>query len=341
MRIVLHMGQGKTGTTALQRALHAARGALAAHDILYPTMPDGAVAHHLLLALAEAPERIPPHVSEVHGGLEQTRQKAAEAFAGIAVEVARTRPEVLILSSETLLHGCRREAKLRLHRLLVTLSEDIQPVVYVREPAALYVARAQEKARVAVRPLPPGPQQIRTAIEETEAAFGLMPAVVTFDRARLTEGSIVADFITRFLSNRIAPAEVPDRIENPSLSAEAALLSLRFRALVAPDSDWKQDRRSQRLYRILNRLEQDEGHHLRPQLRPGFAQAIRRASVDYLWLRDRFDVTFPEIDYAAIDGAPLPTPMLRAPLEDIFEIDGARYVALMLEALRSALDGLG
>jgi hypothetical protein len=335
------MGQGKTGTTALQHAFHAARGALAAHGILYPAMPDGAVAHHLLLALAEAPERIPDHVSEAHGGVEQTRRKAAEGFARIGAEVARTRPEVLVLSSETLLHGCRGEAKARLSRLLTTLSDDIRPVIYVREPASLYLSRAQEKARVAARPLPPGPQRIRAAIEETEAAFGVTPAVVAFDRARLADGSIVADFITRFLADRVAPAEVPGRIENPSLSAEAALILSRFRALVAPDSDWKRDRQSQQLYRIINRLEENGGHQRRPQLRPGLAEAIRRASVDYLWLRDRFDVSFPEIDYAALDGAPLPSPMVGAPLEDILEIDGARFEALMLEALRLALAGTG
>lgn len=331
------MGQGKTGTTAIQQALHAARGALAAHGILYPAMPDGAVAHHLLLALAEAPERIPSHVAELHGGVDETRRKAAAVLAAIGAEVVRTRPEVLVLSSETLLFGCRGDAKRRLRRLLATLSEDIRPVIYVREPAALYLSRLQEKARVAARPLPPGPQAIRAAIEETEGAFGLPPALVAFDRARLIFGDVVADFVTRFLSDRIASAEVPTRSENPSLSAEAALILSRFRGLVAPDRDWQHDPLSRRLHRLLDRLERDEDRKHRPRLRPGLAEAIRRASVDYLWLRNRFGLSFPQIDYAALDGAPLPAALARAPLEELVEIDGARYEGLMLQALRLAL----
>ncbi len=36
MKIVVHMGLTKTGTTSIQTSLHAARSALAAHSVLYP-----------------------------------------------------------------------------------------------------------------------------------------------------------------------------------------------------------------------------------------------------------------------------------------------------------------
>ena len=38
MKAIFHIGFPKTGTTTLQNSLHAARGALARHGVLYPSL---------------------------------------------------------------------------------------------------------------------------------------------------------------------------------------------------------------------------------------------------------------------------------------------------------------
>lgn len=332
MRILLHMGQGKTGTTALQRALHLAREALAEQSVLYPVFDPNAVAHHLLIALCEEDARIPPHVVEPYGSIEMTRAKAAEALFRLRAEVEKSRPDTLVLSSETFVFGLRRPAKERLARLLRSMSDDILPIVYVREPAALYRARLLQKMRIAVATLPPEPQAIREAIEETEATFGKV-SVRAFDSQQLQGGDIVTDFVSRFLSHRVDPSQVPGRRDNPSLSAEVALCISRFRALVAADRDWYEDPRSTRLIRHLLAVEKDDPPSGQVRLQPGLAEAIRRSSVDYLWLRDRYGIVFPELDYASIDGAPVAPDWQEQPLEGLIEVDRDRYDRLLLAAL--------
>ena len=326
------MGQGKTGTTALQHALHAARAPLAAHGILYPALARGAVAHHLLIALCEADERIPPHVSAPYGGPNEARALAAAALYHLRQEVEQLRPEILVLSSETFIHGLRAEAKRTLARLLAPLSQDIQPVIYVREPASLYRSRLQERMRATATPLPPAAQEIRCAIEEAEAAFR-PPVVCAYDPAQLSGGDIVSDFANRFLADRIDPAMLPARRDNPSLSAEAILLLSRFRALVAGDQDWQKEPLSDRLFSQLRKLERACPNTATPQLWPGVADAVRRASMDYLWLRDRYGVRFPDLDYAAIDGAPVARELAAASLADLIEVSEKRYEALLLKVL--------
>jgi hypothetical protein len=336
MRILLHMGQGKTGTTALQRSLHASRKLLEQHGVLYPELAPGGVAHHMLMALCESDDRIPPHVVAPFGSLEMLRAKAAAALYQLRVEIERSRPAVLVLSSETFFHGLRRPAKELLERLLAPLSGEVQPVIYVREPGDLYRARLQERMKVAATPLPPGPQVLREAIEDTEAVLG-KPAVCGYGAGHLKDGDIARDFASRFLADRIDPSLLATRRDNPSLSAESILALSRLRKLVAQDRDWHRDPRSSRLMIRLQAIEATEPGWARMALRPGIAEAVRRASVDYLWLRDRFGVSFAELDYAAIDGM-LPGPEWAAlPLEELVEWDRERYESLLLAVLAREL----
>lgn len=335
MRILLHMGQGKTGTTALQRALHANRKLLAQHGIFYPAFARHTVAHHMLIALCVAGDRVPPHVLEPFGSLDMLRAKAAAALYQLKAEVEQTRPKVLILSSETFFHGLQRPGGERLARMLAPLSSDICPVAYVREPGSLYRSRLQERMRVAATPLPPAAQRIRQSLEDSEAVWGGV-SVCPYDPARLVDGDILRDFATRFLADLIDPCFLRARSRNRSLSAEAILIISRFRKLVAPDRDWHQEARSDRLLQRLLAIEAT-GPRSPVALRPGIADSVRRASTDYLWLRDHHGVTFPEIDYAKIDGVLPAEEMTRRPLEDLILLDRDRYDEMLLSVLAAEM----
>lgn len=336
MKILLHMGQGKTGTTALQRSLDTSRDCLRQQGILYPCFSPGLVAHHMLIALCESDDRIPPHVIEPFRNVDVLRATAAAALYNLRLQVEREQPKVLVLSSETFIFGLRRPGKEKLARLLQPFSAEVLPVVYVREPGALYRSRLQERMRIAATTLPPGPQGVRDAIEDAEAVWGQI-AVCPFDPGTLAGGDILTDFASRFLSDLVDPNEMVAGAENVSLSAEAILALSRFRRLVAPGRDWQRDPRSDRLLRRLQLLEKTDPAMQRVRLRPGVAEAVRRASVDYLWLRDRFGIVFPEIDYANVDGTPPVPEMTRLSLEDLIEVDFGRYDELLLSLLANEL----
>lgn len=97
MRLVLHIGATKTGSSALQSTLHARRDTLL-HDAraLYPQRGVVAGAHHLLAA------SIHPGAWRMHtDSLPEDRSAYFdETFAAIHDDVAATGAETLVLSSE-------------------------------------------------------------------------------------------------------------------------------------------------------------------------------------------------------------------------------------------------
>ncbi len=336
MKILLHLGQGKTGTTALQRSLHTARDRLKEQGVLYPCLSPGSIAHHMLIALCESDDRIPPHVFEPFGNLNVLRATAAAGLYNLQLEVERDRPKVLVLSSETFICGLRRRGKEKLAHLLAPFASEVLPIIYVREPAALYRSRLQERMKVAATTLSPGPQRIREAIEDSEDVWGQV-AVCGFDPARLAGRDILKDFATRFLSGQVDPEGMVAGPKNTSLSAEAILALSRFRRLVAPERDWHRDPRSERLFRRLQVIEETDRSAKGIKLRPEVSEAVRRSSVDYVWLRDSYGIAFPEIDYEAVDGTPPEPEMAERSLEELIEVDLERYDRLLLSVLAAEL----
>lgn len=73
------MGQGKTGTTALQQSLHSSAEVLRARGILYPRFGGNATAHHMLVALCGAAAKLPPWSLNDLGGAEEALRKARSA----------------------------------------------------------------------------------------------------------------------------------------------------------------------------------------------------------------------------------------------------------------------
>jgi hypothetical protein len=336
VKIILHMGQGKTGTTALQRALHRHASVLKSHGILYPAFSDRAVAHHLLLALCEVPEHVAGHVSAAYGGYDQARQAATQIWDRLRDEVFTQKPEVLVLSSETFIFGARTAGKHQLAALLKTLSPKIEPVIYLREPVGLYLSRLQQKMRYAARPLPVEVQSFRGAISDTASAFGCDPHLVAYDRQSLRDGDITQDFCSRFLSDWINPALVVGIRANETISAEAMLAISTLRGIIAPDQDWEPHPLADQVLVHLHAISKS-ARPTRPQLQPHVAAVLRRAATEYLWLRDAHGITFTDLDYAAIDGTPVPAHIRDLPLSGILQVDQASYAGLLVQLLALAL----
>jgi hypothetical protein len=330
VKILLHMGQGKTGTTALQQALRHAAPDLRAKGILYPDFGGKSVAHHLLVPLCESPARLPPWSLHDLGGPEAAAEKAWGAWNAACDAVLADPPDLLILSSELLIHQTGAKAKLRLARTLAELSTDITPILYVRDPVAHYRARLQEWLKVESAPLPPTRLHLREAIIDTEAAFATPPRLVAFDRATLRGGDIISDFAARFLADRLAPDDLPLQKANVGLSAEALVLLARLRA-EGGQTD-KAARRAARLIGPLTALDLDDPPDQPLTLLPEVAEAALRAATCHRWLSETGRLTLPDLDTGRIDGAPVPAWLMRAAPETLFPHDPAR-----LERLHRAL----
>ena len=320
------MGLVKTGTTALQRALHDARQGLRRRGVLYPDFGRAEFAHHLLLPLVEDPTRLPAGQLRDYGGAEAAVERAWEVWNATCTAIEDDPPDTLILSSEFLIHHTGGAAKASLAALLAELDAEILPILYIRHPVDHFRARLQEWLKVENRPLPSPPQTLREVIADTETAFARPAALIAFDREGWRDGDITADFTSRFLAGLVPPGTVPARQENPGLSAEALVLLARLRALngVSPEAV----RRAARLIRPLAELDRIDPPSRPFALLPEVAEAVLRAATDHRWLIETGRLSPPGLDSDRIDGTPLPDWLRDAPPEALFPHDPARLCRL-------------
>ncbi|WP_103257284.1 hypothetical protein [Tabrizicola aquatica] len=326
MRLLLHLGQVKTGSTALQQGLHGASRDLRARGVLYPRFGGRAIAHHALLPLCEDPNRLPAWSLQDQGGAETAALHAWEVWNRTCEAVLADPPKVMVLSSELLIQHTRPRAKQRLADILAELTPDLMPVIYVRHPVAHFRARLQEWLKVESAPLPVVEPTLRAAILDCESSFGTPPHLVAYDRAGLLGGGIVRDFATRFLADHLCPDDLPQAEVNAGLSAEALVLLARLRAEAGhvPDSA----RRVARLIAPLAALDRSDPPDRPLTLLPDVAQAVLRAATCHHWLAETGRLHLPGLDTRQIDGSALPDWLLTAPPESLFLHDPARLLRL-------------
>lgn len=331
MKIILHMGQGKTGTTALQGSLAKASGKLRERGILYPRSGYVFLAHHLLVVLSGRPAPFPLWRLAGVEGPKDPGEIARRAWTATCDEVRRDRPEVLVLSSEQLLHHTDAEAKARLAGILSDLSPDITPVVYVRHPVDYYRAGLQEWVKRHDSPHPPSDRGLKQALLDTEATFGRKPELVLFDRRSLAGGDIVRDFATRFLGPTVDPEEVPSHDANVGLSTEALVVMSRLRAAKGwTDAGQRQVEMLTGLFRQLDAQDPPEQPFT---LLPEVAEAALRSATSYRWLAETGRLRIPGLDVDRIDGAAPPGWMMSARPVDLFRHDQDR-----LDRMRRAVE---
>ncbi|MCE0504528.1 glycosyltransferase family 2 protein [Roseivivax sp. GX 12232] len=142
MRIVLHIGPEAGPADRLQRVFDAKRAQLAGKGVLYARSP-GARNHTRLFMAVSDPEAVDS--LRFNRGFTLPEKQAAlcaEVAAGLAAEVARVQPEVLVLSCHQLGSALARQSeRARLQALLAPLSDDITVLAQIDDPARM-LARA-------------------------------------------------------------------------------------------------------------------------------------------------------------------------------------------------------
>jgi hypothetical protein len=335
MKLLLHLGFSKTGTTSLQVALDQSRDALMAAGVLYPKA-DIPPAHHVLAAVMFDQGRAPRHVYDWHDGPDGARAHGLTLLANLAEQIARTKPDLVILSSEALTNEkVTRQDFERLFALLRPLATEIEPVFYVREPASDYLSLMQERGKLSRRPMAPCIRPVRRILEDLATVAGRAPTVLPFERAQLAGGDIVSDFARRFLDGRIEPSALPRKSDNVSFSGEALAIAMELRGILSREEDGVRDDFAARFLPLLRKADQ-QGY--RPiALKPDVAQAIRRAASDFIWLRDQYGIVFDALDYGSIDGTPIPAHWADVGLDGLIEIEENRHLALSEAVLASVL----
>ena len=341
MQLILHLGMGKTGTSALQAALARLRPGLLERGILYPDLVPGKVHHNQLAMGLMRMEHLARLPLQACGGEER---RAEEIFRGLwdrlRAEIDRSRPETVVISGENLFRDPIRCMRRDPRTLFSEITAEIRPVVYLRRPSAYHLSVEQQHLKASGTFQPPAPARWRPAIEGFERVFGPGLEVLAYERGRLQGADIRVDFFARFLPQALPLLEtLPPSEENRSVSAEAMEILQRYRRLWHPDADHRATADTREITAALRAVDAETGG-AKPRLRPEIARFIDQGSVDLLWLRDRFGITFDGVDYEAI-REPDPAEADRfagiSAVRELCPVDPARVEHALLRALKELL----
>ena len=346
MRILLHVGMPKAGSTALQQALARGRERLGQQGILYPRAPLFPDNQNFLVAGVEERRHALPRMirSAYEGRLDELAPAFARWMADIRSSVASARPapETMVLSSEWLF-GLRGQQKFdRLADLLRGFGSPVEVVAYVRRPAEQYLSAVQQtlKGSHAIRPVTA--VRYRTPLEGFARVADTM-RVVRYDRAAFPGGDIVRHFLETFLPDAdLAEGHGGGGTANATISAEGMAILAGYRRVNHRKSRGRFTPDTDRLIAAIRDADGAIGGAVRPRLRPEVASAVDAASGDVLWLRDTHGIVFDGLDYDRVGEAPTEAepvagsdgkkPRPKA-IEEICIVDPERHQELLMRVL--------
>jgi tetratricopeptide (TPR) repeat protein len=239
--VLLHVGLSKTGTSSIQACFAAARPALAARGVCYPTSPGPA--NHALLAIAANPSA----AARVNPGLWQgvsPELRLARFRREFAAELSALPPRIrlVVLSAEQCTDFLRRpEHVAGLRDLVAPHARRIRVVVYLRRQdrhyASLYVQMLRTGGSVGPPALPTeaelraswlgGYYDYAAMLSLWAGVFGreaILPRI--FEPAALAGGDVVDDMLELCGIPGAIPPDAPDRRRNPSWSLATIRLAL-------------------------------------------------------------------------------------------------------------------
>ncbi|KQB98304.1 hypothetical protein AL073_05355 [Loktanella sp. 1ANDIMAR09] len=325
-RLILHIGHPKTGTTTLQAALVAGRMQLAQQGIAQPdtvrTAGNAIMLGHHLFGLA-------PFAINRQGWLNISDRDAldlaAQQWRDLKAQVEAIRARQIVISSEHFFQAFDAATFAHASQILHSLAQAVVVVIYVRAPVSDMLSNLQESVKT---PLNRVQRRDRDALQTIITAWaGAFPGAVqihAFDKQTLVNRDIKADFFGRYLPEADLPT-LPDGDLNTSMSAEAM-------AILHDVKAGRLDRRFD-VVSFYERVRRDDNRVVaptHPAWQDGVAQSINNwCAPDLIWLRDAHCITFPGIDYDALNpGSYDSDHILPARIEDVCLVDPARKARL-------------
>lgn len=338
--LVLHIGSGKTGSTAIQTALVRCSDRMASSGIAYPA---GLQGHHNELEAALLP---PARWHRVHrvqfGGREhELVDRAEKLIAGCRESLATN--QVTLMSSEYLCSLPASDVRALLHRF-DGCAPGVSAVMYVRQPSAYLLSGLQQflKHEHDVRGFLNQTYPFRNAVRNWTQALGTGRMIVReFSRNALVGGDVVSDFagVLSDLAGSPIDLGVPEAAANVSVSAEECVLLQEFKRAAAISVDPALHRHNQVINIAIARAAR--GLELtRMAFRPGIAELIdRHHAEDLSLLRSTAGIDF-GIDLPPLDAAgraELDRWAAFPDVEGLLVIDQGRLDALRKRARRHLL----
>lgn len=282
MRLVLHIGPGKTGTTVIQNTFHKNRDWLLEQGIFYP----GFAENHSLLTLPFR-DRVPRVYWGPYGkDLKELEQRVKPIWHAIGQNAVDA--ETIVISSEHFWEITQfKKLAAFIKRYLPSVTQ-IDVVAYVRRHSTWFPSIAVQDLR-ASHVLPPLQQRTIAGRLALFEQIGVVH-VSEYHQTRLIEQDAAIDFRQHHLKLTASPPLPADNV-NPSLTTEGAYILQNFRAQAFGGQPNVFNRLSSSLMaRLLGIDAANPGVFTRVQLLPRYAEMLDRCSEDLLLLEEAYKI---------------------------------------------------
>ncbi|WP_333713232.1 hypothetical protein [Yoonia sp.] len=328
-KLIVHIGQSKTGSTSLQNMLGQSRDSLMREGIFYPQV--GFYDHHSrLLAYLSGGEYVPRfHLRAFDGDFNRTMEDSAMLWRRIKDDIGRHHPDTIILSAEQLFEfGSIGDGLVNgLVGHLRSLSDDITIVAYLRAPADRFLSLKQEGLKHGDPPIHLAPKRdFETGLDPYAAYPDIRLEVHHFARETLVDGDIAADFARKYIpASARAQLVWPARDLNTTLSAEMMAICEEISTGTGPDSLNRKTPLPGPFSRYLAKIDDALPGKTRPTYKPGVARAVHDTFMDLDWLEARFGIRFrlPDATPLQIEHRSLTT------VRSLCVVDEERYARLV------------
>ncbi|QDL90980.1 hypothetical protein FDP22_03745 [Paroceanicella profunda] len=289
MKLILHIGPHKTGSSSIQACLTAARETLLDQGALYfaaPPLP----ALSLSTYYADAQLRDMPGDRRHFRTHAEVMKWTTDAWADLETSVASSPARVCILSSEQFASLPGERVAEMIGRLRGMFS-DIKVVAYARDPVSLYLSGLQQNIQggwrlKAIRTPRTFTYLLPRQVMKYGACVGTEALVVrNFTRSHLVGGDVVTDFLN-VVSGFGHDLTVPLRSANEAICGAAVAW------LLTVNETWDRGPLGAERLRVLNRLRRSEALADLPRLKledpllvGALCRGVRR---DVDWINDTF-----------------------------------------------------
>lgn len=245
---IVHIGDGKCGSTSIQKALYDARNQLRTHGIVYETT-SAKTGHFDLVTLAGGVTR---------GNMEKQRVSALETLELIKSKTTPT--STVLLTAESFFMQSPKTI-LSILELLAQPIERIDVISYVRTPASMYLSLVQQTLKGNsdyTRPdkfTRPIDQKLKQWLD---SPIKNSLTVRLFERSRLVDEDAVSDFekiLRRLLGTEAIKLSAQE--QNTSISSEQLILLQKLRKIYLKHEDGKLNPMSNRLIQFFERVNQN------------------------------------------------------------------------------------
>lgn len=303
MKLVLHLGMPKTGSTSIQTFMAQNRDQLLAFGVLYPKVNISTNNHNFMSVFLNEHENIPRRYKAIYkDNADLVLRDADQNWQLIKNQIDKVKPKSVIISGEAIFRGFENLDKIELFKnRLHQITHDIDILVYVRQPSKQYISHVQQRLKASGSFPPPQPLCVREILENIETCFDKKPTVIAYERDTLYRNDVVSDFIRRVLPEHEKTLNRSQAVaSNESISAESMSIMQDYRMQNYPEKDNIPTVDSVRLLRSLRAVEKKYKIGTRPVLREELAQFIDHSSTELSFLSECYDVNFKGIDYSAI-----------------------------------------